>query len=174
MGFDLTQSQEVMAGLSDEVDAATDDDSCGIEAEGDLNRFFDGAGGSGWDSGGFGGCEEIGYLGGARGVDRGQNDVVEDGKEDLGHLAEGLIAKTGEDEALAPPGLRSETWGTRIGLTSLPGSQIGWFGCAQGGAEGPRSGGIMGYVENDLGLSGQGDFFEAAGPVGVSDASLDG
>ena len=164
--FDLTQSQEVMAGLSDEIDAAADDNSRGMEAEGDLNRFFDGAGGRGWDSRGFGGGEEIGYLGRSWRVDRGQDNVVEDWEKDLGHLTQGLIAQAGEDEALALPGLRNETWGNE--------TWIGGLTCGKGCAESPGSSGVMSYVENEFGMIGEGESLQAAGPAGVCDALLDG
>ena len=42
-----------------------------------------------------------------------------------------------------------------------------------GGAEGPGAGGVVGYVEQELGL-GAGEEFEAAGPAGVADAGFDG
>ena len=45
--------------------------------------------------------------------------------------------------------------------------------CGDGGAESPGAGGVVGYVEQDLGL-GAGEEFEAAGPAGVADSRFDG
>jgi hypothetical protein len=89
--------QEDVAGFPYEINATADDDSGWFECEGDLDGFFHRRGGSGWDSGGLGGGEEIGYFSGARGVDRRENDVVEDGEKNLGHLAERLVAEAGKD-----------------------------------------------------------------------------
>jgi hypothetical protein len=103
-----------MAGFAYEIDAAADDDSCGVELEGELEGFFDCAGGGGWDSRGFGCCLEVGDFCGAGGVDRREDDVVEDGEENLGHLAEGLVAQAGEDQALA---VRADAFGgVNLGL----------------------------------------------------------
>jgi hypothetical protein len=120
-----------MAGFADEIDAAADDDPGRVEAEGDLDSFFDGVGGGGWDAGGFSGGEQVGDFGGARGVDGREDDVIEDGEEDLGHFAEGLVAEAGEDEALRVPriafgGVNPEklvtpiigTWETRHSMRS--------------------------------------------------------
>ena len=140
-----------MAGLAYEINAAGDDDPGWIETEGDLDGFFHGAGGGGWDSGGLGGGEEIGYFGGTRGVDGREDYVVEDGEEDLGHLAEGFVAEAGEDHDLAGTGiphLRGEMWGTRFCARFLR------LRRAECGAEGPGAGGIVGYVENELGTIG--------------------
>ena len=77
---------------------------------------------------------------------------VEEREEDLRHLAEVLVAEAAEEE------------GAGLGLGEL----------GDGGAEGPGAGGVVGYVEQEAGAFGEGEEFEAAGPVGVADSCFNG
>jgi hypothetical protein len=92
-------------------------------------------------------------------IDGGEEDVVvaalwifgggiEEGEEDLGHLFEVLVAQTTEEQGT----------GLRFGELS------------NRGAQGPGAGGIVGYVEEDVGAFREGEEFEAAGPSGIANA----
>jgi hypothetical protein len=115
--------------------------------------------GVGGDVEGVGGGEEVFEGGGAGVVDGGEDDVVlravgagvEEGEEDLGHLAEVFVAEAGEEEGA----------GLGFGIVGK---------LRDGGAEGPGSGGVVGYVEEEAGTFGEADEFEAAGPLGVADS----
>lgn len=157
MGGELRVSGELAHG-ADEVDGAGDEDeaACGREAAGEGEGFGGGGRGLGGDVEGAGAGEEVFDGGGTGAVDGGEDDVVvgtaggavEEGKEDLGHLAEVLVAEAGEEE----------------------GAGLGVGEGGDGGAEGPGAGGVVGDVEEEVG----GLELEAAGPGGVADAGFDG
>jgi hypothetical protein len=43
-----------------------------------------------------------------------------------------------------------------------------------GGAESPGTGGVVGYVEQELGTAGEVEEFEAARPLGIADTCFNG
>ncbi len=132
-----------VADLADHVDGAGGDDEASGRRDG--SGLSQGGGqvgcGVGGDVEGVGGGEELFEAGGAGVVDGGEDDVVvgagwraigarvEEGEEDLGHLAEVFVAEAGEEE------------GAGLVFGKLP----------DGGAEGPGSGGVVGHVEEEPG-----------------------
>jgi len=150
-----------VADFADHVDGTGGDDEAVWRGYGPgLSKSSDQVwGGVGRDIEGVGGGEEVFEGGGAGVVDGGKDDVilravgagVEEGEEDLGHLAEVFVAEAGEEE------------GAGLGF--------GIFGkLRDGSAEGPGSGGVVGYVEEEAGAFGESDELEAAGPLGVADS----
>jgi hypothetical protein len=118
-------------------------------------------GGVGGDIESMSGGQQIVDMGGARVVDGGEDDVVfvafgigrggvEEGKEDLAHLFEILVAEAAEEE------------GARLGFGKL----------RDGCPEGPGPGRVVRYVQQELRAFGEGKEFEAAWPVCVADSRL--
>ncbi len=66
----------------------------------------------------------------------------------MGHLSEVFIAQTAEEE----------------------GAGLGFREVSDGGTEGPGSGRVVGYIEEETGAFGEGEEFEAAWPFGVANA----
>jgi len=147
-----------VADFADEVDGAGDEDEAvgGGDVAGLGESGGQVGGGVGRDRKGVGGGEEVFDMRGAGVVDGGEDDVVvttggvgvftriEEGKEDAGHLFERLVAEAGEEER------------ARLRVVQL----------GDGGAEGPGTGGVVGYVEQKVGAAWEMDEFETAGPVG--------
>ncbi len=112
------------------------------------------------DGKGVGGGKEVMDVSGAGVGDGGEKEMVvaavgvgvcggiEEGKEDARHLYEILVAEAGEDE----------------------GSGLGSGECGDGGTERPGSGGVVGYIEEEVG----GEKFQTSGPGGVADSGFDG
>jgi len=154
-----------LADLANKVDGAGGDDQAIVR--GDGTRLGQGGGevrrGVGRDVQGAGGGEEVFEAGGAGVVDGGEKDLVaaaigvstagvEEGKENLGHLLEVLVAETAEEE------------GAGLGLGEL----------GDGGPEGPGAGGVVGDVEEEIGAFREGEEFETAGPFGVANSCFNG
>ena len=135
-----------MANLADQVDGAGGDDEA--VGWGDGAGLGEGCGevggGLGGDVEGVGGGEEVFEAGGAGVVDGGEEDVVvaarvaglesKRGKRIWAISREVLVAEAGEEE------------GAGLGLGEL----------GDGGAESPGAGGVVGYVEEEVGASGRG------------------
>jgi len=144
---------------ADEIDGAgCDDEAVGWGEGAGLGKSGGEIGdGLGRDVEGLGSGGEGFERGGAGIVDGGEEDViamavgiagggVKEWEEDLGHLLEGLVAEATEEER------------ARLG-----GGELG-----DGSAEGPGSGGVVGYIEQEIGALGEGEEFEAAGPRGIA------
>jgi len=103
-------------------------------------------------TGGSGGGGQLIHRGGAGSMERHKDDAVEDGKENLRHFGDGLVAEATEDERAR---------------------SVRNAGVAEASTQSPGSGGVVGHIENPVEAV-AGDALHAARPTSEAQAFGDG